>query len=127
MTDEKYTILCVDDDKDFVESVKMVLDANGYNVETAASAEEGLKKFKAKKPDFMLVDLMMEEVDAGVGLVKEIKLLGNTAPIFLLSSVGEQLNISVDHHELGLSGVFQKPVNFDNLLTTIAEKLSKAK
>jgi DNA-binding response OmpR family regulator len=123
MKEGKHVILYVDDDRDFLDSTKLVLEANGFIVETAESAEDGLKAFKRCKPDLVIIDLMMEEVDAGAGLVKELKLAGNKAPLYMLSSVGDQLHMSTDTAALGLSGVFQKPVNFDNLVRTIKQKL----
>jgi DNA-binding response OmpR family regulator len=68
---------------------------------------------------------MMEEIDAGTNLVKELKLAGNQAPVLLLSSMGDQLNLSTGYRELGLDAVFQKPVNAEALLRTIKAKLTK--
>jgi len=123
MKDAKYLILYVDDDPDLLEATRLRLEKAGYAVATASSAEEGLKAYKAKTPDFILVDLMMEEVDAGTNLVKELRLLGNQAPVYVLSSVGDQLNQITNYAELGLQGVFQKPVNFDSLVRTLKSKL----
>ena len=123
MKDGKHLVLCVDDDADILDSLKLVLEANGYAFLGAPSAEEGLKVYKAEKPDFVVVDLMMEEVDAGTGLVKDLKLQGNTAPVYMLTSVGDELNKSIDSAALGLSGVFQKPVDNNVLLTTLKTKL----
>ena len=47
--------------------------AYGYAMLEALSAEEGLKVFRREKPDLVLVDLMMEEVDAGTSFIKELK------------------------------------------------------
>jgi DNA-binding response OmpR family regulator len=123
MKDNKFVILYVDDDQDMLDSLRIVLEAHGYVMEEASSGEEGLKKYKAVKPDFCIVDLMMEEVDAGANLVKELKALGNKVPVYMLSSVGDQLNLQTDYNALGLSGVFQKPVNFDVLIGTLKKKL----
>jgi len=123
MKEGKHVILYVDDDRDFLDSTKLVLESKGVIVETAQSAEDGLKAFKRCKPDLIIVDLMMEEVDAGAGLIKDLKLAGNTAPLYMLSSVGDQLHMSTDTAALGLSGVFQKPVNFENLVRTLTQKL----
>ena len=123
MKEGKHVILYVDDDRDFLDSTKLVLESKGFIVETAQSAEDGLKAFKRCKPDLIIVDLMMEEVDAGAGLIKDLKLAGNTAPLYMLSSVGDQLHMSTDTAALGLSGVFQKPVNFENLVRTLTQKL----
>jgi DNA-binding response OmpR family regulator len=125
MRDGKHLILCVDDDADLLDLLRMQLEKGGYAVEAAFSAEEGLGKFKQIKPDLIILDLMMEEIDAGTNLVKELKLAGNQAPILLLSSMGDQLNLSTGYRELGLDAVFQKPVNAESLIRTIQAKLTK--
>jgi DNA-binding response OmpR family regulator len=123
MKDGKQLILYVDDDADLLEATRLRLENAGYAVVTASSAEQGLKAFKAQTPDVLIIDLMMEEVDSGTHLVKELKLAGNRAPVYMLSSVGDQLNQVVSYKELGLDGVFQKPVNFDVLVRTLKTKL----
>ena len=123
MKDGKHLVLCVDDDADVLDSLKLVLEANGYAFVGAPTAEEGLKTFKAEKPDFIIVDLMMESVDAGRNFVKELQILGNKAPIYMLSSVGDTLANNVQFSDLGLTGVFQKPVDNNTLLATLRVKL----
>lgn len=123
MKDEKYVILCVDDDQDYLDSVRIILESNDYIMEEANSAETGLKVYKSVQPDLVIVDLMMESVDAGTNFVKELKLLGNEAPIYMLSSAGDQLNMVTSYQDLGLDGVFQKPIQPNVLLTTLQEKL----
>ena len=123
MTKSKPLILCIDDDVDFVDSMRLILENNGYEMEEADSAEEGLRKYKRRKPDAILVDLMMEEVDAGVNFVREVRALGAPPPMFMLSSVGDDLAASTDYAQLGLDGVLQKPVNPARLLSTLGRKL----
>lgn len=123
MQDGKYVILCIDDDEDLLESLRIVLEANGYVMVGATTAEAGIKVCRKAAPDLIIVDLMMEEVDAGTNFVKELKATGSTVPIYMLSSVGDGLNISADYAELGLSGVFQKPIDPDALLTILKRKL----
>lgn len=123
MRSGKHVILYIDDDQDFLDSVRAILEANGYIMEEADSAETGLKKYKETKPDLLIVDLMMEEIDSGTHFVKELRLLGNTAPVYLLSSAGDQLFMATDYSDLGLAGVFQKPIQPDILLSTLREKL----
>ncbi len=123
MRDGKYVVLCVDDDLDLLDAMRLVLESGGYIVEQARSAETGLVKYKEVNPDLVMVDLMMEEVDAGTGLVKELRLIGNEKPVYMLSSVGDSLNQTIDYAELGLSGVFQKPIDNKHLLTVLKGKL----
>ena len=123
MQNGKHVILCVDDDPDILESLKVVLEANDYIVVTAQSGEEGLKTYRKRDPDLLIIDLMMEEIDAGTNFVKELKALGNQAPVYMLSSTGDNLNSTVDASGLGLTGVFQKPVNNEMLLAILKVKL----
>ncbi len=123
MKDGKNVILAIDDDEDVLYSLRMILENNGYEMVEAYSAEEGLKKYKAHSPDLVIVDLMMESVDAGKNFVKELKLLENKSPIYMLSSVGDALASNIDYNELGLDGVFQKPIETNTLLSVLKQKL----
>ncbi len=123
MKNGKYVILCVDDDQDLLDALRLVLERAGYLVVQARTAEAGLQRFHELRPDLVIADLMMEEVDAGTSLVKDLKATGNTAPIYMLSSVGDNLNISTDYSALGLAGVFQKPIDNEQLLKVLKTKL----
>lgn len=125
MKNGKNVILCIDDDPDFLDSLRIIIESAGYIMESAESAETGLKKYKEVKPDIVIVDLMMEEVDAGTIFVKDIKALGKTPPIYMLSSVGDSLTTNTDHTQLGLDGVFQKPIKPNILLETLKTRLKK--
>jgi len=122
MRDGKYVILALDDDPDILESLRVVLEANNYIVDTARSAEEGLRVYRSGKPDLVFVDLMMEEIDSGTSFVKELRALGNAAPVYVLSSVGDNLNMATDFSSLGLTGVLQKPINSTMLLSLLKTK-----
>mgnify|MGYP000146214875 CR=1 FL=1 len=125
MSAEKPRILCVDDDPDILAYLEMVLEAEGFEFLGAASAEEGLRAFKETAPDLIILDLMMEEVDAGTRFVKDLKLLGGEVPIFMLSSVGDNLSMTTDTGHLGLAGVFQKPVDRAQLLAVLRMSLDE--
>jgi len=124
MSAKQHVILAIDDDQDFLMAVRILLEANGYKMVQASSAEEGLKLYKSSSPELILVDLMMEEIDAGANFVKELKLLGNKAPVYLLSGAGDSMSQSTDYTSLGFSGVFQKPVQPDRLLGVLKSKLA---
>ena len=123
MQDGKPMIMCIDDDPDIRDSLRIILEANGYAFVDASTAEEGVAVFREAQPDVVIVDLMMEEVDAGTNFVRELKLLGCDVPIFMLSSVGDSLSSMTDTTELGLSGVLQKPVSPDALLALLRDRL----
>ena len=124
MKDGKTMILCIDDDPDILSYLRIVLESEGFQMVEAPSAEEGLRAYKEKQPDLIIVDLMMEEVDAGTNFVRELRALGNKVPILMLSSTGDNLAMAIDTSELGLAGVLQKPVSKDRLISLIKAKLS---
>jgi DNA-binding response OmpR family regulator len=126
MTAEKSTILCVDDDPDILSYLRMVLEGEGFEFFGAGSAEEGLLTYKEVAPDLIILDLMMEEVDAGTRFVKDLKLLGGKVPIFLLSSVGDNLSMTADYTTLGLAGIFQKPIDREIFLSVLRAALSES-
>ncbi|MFW6154355.1 MAG: response regulator transcription factor [Planctomycetota bacterium] len=124
MTDATPTILCVDDDADVREILRIILDANGYATQLAASAEEGLRLSKQAAPDAVIVDLMMEEIDSGVRFVKDLRAEGSTAPVIMLSSVGDAMNATIDAADLHLDGVLQKPIAEATLISLLRRKLA---
>jgi len=123
MKSNKHVVLYVDDDQDMLDVVRVVLEAGGFIMEEALSAESGVKKYKQCDPDFVLVDLMMEEIDSGINCVKELRLLGNEVPIFMLSTVGDSLQDITNYSQLGLAGVFQKPLDPEKLLKSLKSRI----
>jgi DNA-binding response OmpR family regulator len=123
MKDGKHVVLYIDDDDDALFAIRTVLEANGYTMAGASSAEEGLRVYKALNPDFVIVDLMMEEVDSGASFARELKALRNKAPVYMLSSVGDDLSAITDSVALGLDGVFQKPLKAATLLGVLKTRL----
>ncbi|MGQ9662083.1 MAG: response regulator [Kiritimatiellia bacterium] len=121
-------ILCIDDDREFLDSIRPIWEDGEYRMEAAYSAEgRRVRRYKAQRPDLILLDLMMEEVDAGTSFVKEVKALGNPPPILMLSSVGDNLNRLVGYTQLGVAGVLQKPLQPPRLLSTLRAKLAQVK
>jgi hydrogenase maturation protease len=117
------TILVVDDDPDIRSIVRLVLESAGFVVGEAATGEEGLKVARRINPDAILLDLMMETIDAGSNVSVELRKSGYNAPIYMLSSVGDSVRDNVHPSDLGLAGIFQKPIDPQILLTTLKTKL----
>jgi CheY-like chemotaxis protein len=123
MRNGKHVILTVDDDQDVIDGVAMVLEANGYIVESATSGKAGLAKYKECNPDFVLVDMMMESVGAGMDLAAALKKLGKK-PVYMLSSMSDGLNQIADPSSQGLDGTLQKPLDPDLLLEIVRSRLA---
>ncbi len=120
------TVLIVDDDADIRASVRMTLEAAGFSVGAAGSGDEGLKIARTISPDAVIVDLMMESMDAGIQLSQSLKGEGYAGPIYLLSGAGDAVRFNLDPRELGLAGIFQKPIQHEMLVDTLKKKLHVA-
>ena len=119
----KKTILVIDDDPAILDSIKTILEFSGYNVITALTSKTGLNEFKKNKPDLVLCDMMMERIDEGIMIVREMKRIDRAIPVFLLSSIGDATSDNINFMELGFNGIFQKPANLDNMLAVIEKQL----
>ncbi|USN99304.1 MAG: response regulator [Phycisphaeraceae bacterium] len=111
-------VLYVDDDPDCRDTIRAVLESNGFSMVEAHTAEEGLRVFEQAHPGVVVIDLMMEEVDAGVALARDIRARSET-PVYMLSSVGDMLRLSIDRETLGVEGILQKPVAADTLIQVL--------
>ena len=123
MREGKHVVLYVEDDADYQDMVREILEAADFEMVAASSAEEGIRAWDAEKPDLVIVDLMMEEVDAGTSLITDLRARGCVVPIYMLSSVGDDLAMSMDYSALGLAGVFQKPIDGRSLVTILKARL----
>ena len=123
MREGKHVVLYVEDDADYQDMVREILEAADFEMVAASSAEEGIHAWDAEQPDLVIVDLMMEEVDAGTSLITTLRARGCDVPIYMLSSIGDDLAMSVDYSELGLAGVFQKPIDGKSLITILKARL----
>jgi CheY-like chemotaxis protein len=86
MTNAK-KILVVDDDPDILDQVTIILKKDGYDVQTADSATDAEEKLLSRQPDVAILDLMMEERDAGFVLCHRIKKLYPETPVIMMTAV----------------------------------------
>lgn len=119
----KKTILTIDDDPDIRATLRIVLEAEGFSVGEAATGEEGVKVAERINPDAIIIDLMMENVDSGTSAARTLKDQGFDGPIYMLSSAGDTVRYNLDARDLGLAGIFQKPIDPKTLVTTLKAKL----
>ncbi len=81
-------VLIVDDDPDIVDSIRLVLTAEGFAVASADSRVTGMKAVEEEKPDLIILDVMMEEPDDGFVVAQDLRRKGVQTPIIILSSIG---------------------------------------
>ena len=124
-------ILLVDDDPDFLEMHKAVLQNHGYDVLTATSGQEGLDRVRAEIPDLIILDLMMEKHDAGFSFSKTVKTdpLFRKIPILMVTSVAEatgfRFSLEEDGYWMKTDDFLDKPVMPKILLERVDKLLRK--
>lgn len=119
MAEREPLILYVDDDPDYRMAVRQLLEANGLHMIEAADGESGIRAFREHKPDLVIVDLIMEEVDSGVNFMREVRATGSKTPVYLMSSVADALAATTDSADLGFAGVVQKPLGKSWLMAIV--------
>ncbi len=124
-------VLIVDDDPDFVEAISTLLEAKGYEVDTAANGQEGFKKAKAKPVDLILLDVMMATKSEGFDTAKSLKQDQATKdiPVVLITGIKKDMNLPFgfepDADWLPVKAVLEKPVKPDVLLKAVEENIKK--
>ena len=91
-------ILIVDDDPDMVEAGRIVLEREGYTVESASNMVDGLTALEENHPDLLILDVMMEEADDGLLLARQIRRRGHNLPVLMLTSVNRVMGLNIDKH-----------------------------
>ena len=124
----KGEILLVDDDQDLRDSLQIILEKNGFSVRTAANGHEALEALKIKRPDLMILDIMMTTDTEGFDLAYELKKkpgYGNI-PIILLTSFLEKVRGEgpdkfqhIMGEEWPAKWLFEKPVDTKKLIAKI--------
>jgi DNA-binding response OmpR family regulator len=84
---EAKTVLVVDDDLDILEQYAMLLKTDGFKVVQAASMAEAEETILTVRPDLAILDLMMDEKDAGFVLCNQLKRLYADLPVIIVSNV----------------------------------------
>ena len=124
----KAEILLVDDDRDFREALEIILANHGFTVRTAGNRQEALESLKAKRPDLIILDVMMTTDTEGFDLAYEVKKKHGTEdlPIIFLTSFLEKVRDEGPgefQHILGeewpAKWIFEKPVDTKKLIAKI--------
>ncbi len=118
----KKKILVVDDDPSILKLAKSILTQAGYEVATAADGIDGMVQVKEQKPDFIVLDVMMPELN-GYDVCHKLKFDSpfKDIPILLLTARDEELDPRVGEM-MGIS-YLQKPINREVLLAQIKQIL----
>ncbi|MDN3524580.1 two-component system response regulator GlrR [Halomonas sabkhae] len=122
-TDQAAHILLVDDDVSLLKLLGMRLESRGYRVTTAESGRAALKQLEAERPDLVLSDMRMDEMD-GMALFQEIQRRLPGLPVIILTAHGS-IPDAVSATRQGVFGFLTKPVDREELFATIEDALTQ--
>jgi len=119
-------ILVVDDDKDFVESVKNLLVGNGYVVFVATNGQEAIERIRSNGIDILILDLRLP-ILSGLETYLELKRIGHAVPTLIVTAYLDEYADDMDRlRSLSISGVLRKPFDPRDLLDAV-ERLAQAR
>ena len=120
----KKTILIVDDEEPIINLLEYNLEKEGYNLIEARDGETGLKLAFDKKPDLILLDLMLPRID-GLTVCKRIRNSPLNIPIIMISAKAEEID-KILGLELGADDYITKPFSIRELVARVKANLRKA-
>jgi two-component system phosphate regulon response regulator PhoB len=120
-------VLVVDDEPDMVDILKQKLSVHNYMVSTASDGKEALKKAVEDKPDLILLDIMMPEMN---GIESLVKLKANPAtrgiPVVMVTARAE-IGMVFRSKELGSTDYIMKPVKLEELMGFVRKYINPVK
>ena len=122
-------VLIVDDDMDFIEANKAVLEEAGYNVTYALNGEDGLKVALNDKPSLIVLDVMMTTMGEGFDVARELRKNPDTKkiPLIMLTAINQKSGFpwkyDSDETWVPVDIFLEKPVKANDLLQNVQRLL----
>ena len=130
MSDAPKKILLVDDDRDFVESNKDLLEAQGYAILTAYDGAAGLELARRERPDLMILDVMMATDTEGFEISRKIPETPELRQmkVLLVTGIRKAMHLPFgfepDESWLPVNEIMEKPIRPEKLLAKIEKLLA---
>jgi DNA-binding NtrC family response regulator len=119
----KGRVLVVDDESDIRESLEALLSMEGYSVDLAHNAAEGLHQMQSRGYDLVLLDLMMPD-RSGMDVLQEVRERDRETPIFMITAYGS-VEAAVKALKLGANDYFSKPWDNEKLLIEMERMIAR--
>ena len=124
MSNNKYKILVVEDDRNILSMIQTVLETNGYQVLTAQRCQQGILMLSSHMPDLVVLDLGLPDMD-GEEFIREVR-KSNMVPIIVLSARSEESD-KVSALDLGANDYITEPFGTEELLARVRASLRIAR
>lgn len=123
----KRRVLCIEDEPEMIDLIRLILERKGFEVMGAVGGEEGLAAIKREKPDLILLDLMMPDVD-GWEVYRKMKADKELAkiPVIVVTAKAQSIDKVLGLHIAKVEDYVTKPFGPQELLESVERILAKA-
>jgi two-component system, NtrC family, nitrogen regulation response regulator NtrX len=121
----KSRILVIDDEAAIRDSLRMILEYEGYEFLGAASGQDGLAMVERENPDLVFLDIKMPGMD-GLEVLQRIKAADETVPVVMISGHAT-VTTAVDATKLGALDFIEKPLASERVLVTIRNAMDRSR
>ena len=120
-------ILCVEDEPEMIDLIRLILGRRGFDVKGAAGGVEGLKMIRQEMPDLVLLDLMMPDMD-GWEVYQQMKADEKTKniPVIVVTAKAQSIDRVLGLHIAKVDDYIAKPFSPQDLMNSV-EKVLKSK
>ena len=124
MTDNIKNILCIEDEPEMIDLIRLILNRHGFNVQGADGGREGLEKVRKNLPDLILLDLMMPDID-GWEVYQQIKADEKTShiPVIIVTAKAQNIDKVLGLHIAKVDDYISKPFSPRALLESVQKVL----
>lgn len=121
------SILCIEDEPEMIDLMRLILGRRGFTVKGAAGGIEGLRMIRAERPDLVLLDLMMPDMD-GWEVYQQMKADENTKniPVIVVTAKAQSIDKVLGLHIAKVDDYLAKPFSPQDLLGSV-ERVLKSK
>ena len=120
------TILCIEDEFEMIDLIKLILGRKGFDVKGATGGIEGIKKVRELKPDLVLLDLMMPDMD-GWEVYQQMKAEPTTRdiPVIVVTAKAQNIDKVLGLHIAKVDDYIAKPFSPQELLESVEKIFRK--
>jgi two-component system response regulator VicR len=121
-------ILCIEDEPEMIDLIRLILGRRGFEVSGAAGGAEGLKAVREQLPDLVLLDLMMPDMD-GWEVYQQMKAEESTRhiPVIVVTAKAQSIDKVLGLHIAKVDDYIAKPFSPQDLLSSVEKILGQQK
>ncbi len=128
MNEKPKRILCIEDEAEMIDLIRLILGRKGYEVSGAAGGQEGLEKVRTEMPDLVLLDLMMPDM-GGWEVYQQMKANEKMKdiPVIIVTAKAQSIDKVLGLYIAKVDDYIAKPFSPSELLTSVENVFKKSK